>query len=97
VTNKTSKPKKGTKMNLFKAVKHHKRKAGSLKSVTEICHAIGVSDPSKATLNSVAKFLRSQGFEEQRSANKRCFYCEDWDLFFEKQRELAKEDNFACL
>ncbi len=76
-------------MNLIDVINKNKNQTGRPMTATQVCNALGLAKPTKATLNAVSKALREKGLIEKRTSAGRCFYCEDWDLFFEK----AKDDH----
>ena len=74
-------------MNLIDVINKNKTQTGSPMTATQVCNVLGLDKPTKATLNAVSKTLREKGLNEKRTSAGRFFYCEDWDLFFEKEKE----------
>jgi len=78
-----------TKLNLIDAIKANKQLEGEPMTATQVCERLGLKDPTKSTLNLVAKILRNDGLPEKRTGKGKYFYCSDWSAFFEKAKAEA--------
>jgi hypothetical protein len=80
-----------SKLNLLDVVKANTPQVGEPKTPKQVCKDLGLNDPTKLTLNLVAKILREEGLSENKTNKGVCFYCLDWDAFFEKAKLSAKQ------
>lgn len=63
---------------------------GEPKTAKQVCESLGLSDPSKSTLNLMAKTLRAYGLKQKRTSSGRFFYCKDWGELFSREQKKHK-------
>jgi hypothetical protein len=80
-----------TSINLIDIIQSNKLTPdGEPKTATQVCESLGLKDPSKSTLNLVAKTLRHYGVKQKRTSSGRFFYCKDWQSLFDEEKKKKK-------